>query len=111
HFGNLWNRQKRFDDVMKQWFSGQNTIIFAGHALAVMTHGHQGNDFGHRGLIIPNASGRDVLKGQSRPPGNENHFAQKWSRYDPLRSRGSTRPAKLSRQYNIQFDTVIIPST
>ena len=39
---------------MKERFACQRSVILARHALAVMPHGHEGDDFGHRGLIIPN---------------------------------------------------------
>src|SRR3972149_1353087 len=37
--------QKRFEDVMKKRLARKRTIIFTGHALAVMTHRNKGGEF------------------------------------------------------------------
>jgi hypothetical protein len=43
HSLNFRNCKKCFDDVMEKGFARERTIIFARHALAVVTHGDKGS--------------------------------------------------------------------
>ena len=45
HHVNFWHSEKSLDDVMKKGFARERTIVFARHALAVVTHGDKGGEF------------------------------------------------------------------
>ena len=40
-------REQGFQDMLKKRLARQQAIILAGHALAVVTHWNEGNEFGH----------------------------------------------------------------
>src|SRR5215510_13543296 len=44
---NLRNGQQCLDDVMEQWLSGKDTIIFARHALTMMAHRDKSDRIDH----------------------------------------------------------------
>lgn len=46
--------QQRFEDVLVERLARQRSVVLTGYALAVMSHGEEGNDIFHNSLIIPN---------------------------------------------------------